>query len=113
MWRQAKSYLLIQPEKPPHYLGHNPLQQLSYTALYAVIIVQIITGFAVYGQFEPGAGWYPLTEVIRPLFGGIQVVRFVHHVLTWVVLMFVPIHVYLARQQRLDCRQPGSRPCPD
>lgn len=96
MWRQAWSYLTIRPEKAPHYLGHNPLQQLSYTALYAVIVVQIITGFALYGQYQPGAGWDLLTEQVRPLFGGIQVVRFVHHVLTWVIVVFVPIHVYLA-----------------
>lgn len=96
MWRQARSYLTIRPEEAPHYLGHNPLQQLSYTALYLVIIVQIITGFALYGQYQPGAGWDLLTEQVRPLFGGIQVVRFVHHVLTWVILTFVPIHVYLA-----------------
>ncbi|HEU4525231.1 MAG TPA: cytochrome b/b6 domain-containing protein, partial [Gemmatimonadales bacterium] len=31
-----------------------------------------------------------------PLFGGLQVVRFVHHVVTWAFLIFIPIHVYLA-----------------
>jgi Ni/Fe-hydrogenase 1 B-type cytochrome subunit len=96
MWRQFKSYATIRPDKAPHYLGHNPLQQLSYTVLYAVILVQIVTGFALYGQYQPGAGWYLVTEQMRPLFGGIQVVRFVHHVLTWMILVFVPIHVYLA-----------------
>ena len=25
-----------------------------------------------------------------------QIVRFVHHVCTWVFLIFIPIHVYLA-----------------
>ena len=30
------------------------------------------------------------------LFGGIQVVRFVHHVLTWVFPIFIPIHIHLA-----------------
>ena len=25
-----------------------------------------------------------------------DLVRFIHHVLTWVILIFVPIHVYLA-----------------
>src|SRR5574338_511871 len=34
LWKQVKYYLMIQPEKAPHYLGHNPLQQLSYTGLY-------------------------------------------------------------------------------
>ena len=96
LWKQVKYYLMIQPEKAPHYLGHNPLQQFSYTLLYLVIVVQILTGFAIYGQYQPEQGWYTVTGWIVPLFGGIQVVRFVHHILTWVILIFVPIHVYLA-----------------
>ncbi len=99
-WRhlgqQVKYYLMIQPEKAPHYLGHNPLQQLSYTLLYLVVVVQIVTGFALYGQYLPGGAWYTAAGWVAPLLGGLQVVRFVHHVLTWVILTFVPIHIYLA-----------------
>jgi Ni,Fe-hydrogenase I cytochrome b subunit len=28
--------------------------------------------------------------------GGLQIVRWIHHVLTWVFLIFIPLHVYLA-----------------
>jgi Ni,Fe-hydrogenase I cytochrome b subunit len=28
--------------------------------------------------------------------GGVPVVRFIHHLMTWVFLIFIPIHVYLA-----------------
>jgi Ni/Fe-hydrogenase b-type cytochrome subunit len=94
--RQVKFYLMIQPEKAPHYLGHNPLQQLSYTGLYAIALVQVLTGFALYGQADPGGTIYALTNWIGPLLGGFPVVRFVHHVLTWAFLIFIPIHVYLA-----------------
>ena len=31
-----------------------------------------------------------------PLLGGLQTVRFIHHVLTWVFVIFVPLHIYLA-----------------
>jgi Ni/Fe-hydrogenase b-type cytochrome subunit len=94
--RQVMYYLMIRPQRAPQYLGHNPLQQLSYTALYAVVLVQIVTGFALYGQSQPGGGWYTLAGWVVPLLGGLQVVRFVHHVLTWVFLVFAPIHIYLA-----------------
>jgi Ni,Fe-hydrogenase I cytochrome b subunit len=30
------------------------------------------------------------------LFGGMPVVRFIHHVCTWLFLTFIPIHIYLA-----------------
>lgn len=96
MWQQVKYYLLIQPEKAPQYLGHNPLQQLSYTGLYVIAIVQLTTGFAMYGQSRPGGFWYTLFGWVVPLLGGIQVVHFVHHVLTWAFVIFLPIHLYLA-----------------
>lgn len=94
--RMVKFYLMIQPEKAPRYLGHNPLQQLSYTAMYAVAAIAAATGFALYGQSNP-TGWiYAATNWIGPLFGGMPVVRFIHHVATWAFLIFIPIHVYLA-----------------
>ena len=96
LWTQVKCYLMIKPEQAPRYLGHNPLQQFSYTGLYLVVAIQIVTGFAIYGQYLPGGPWYTLVGWIVPPLGGIQVVRFVHHVLTWVFLIFVPIHIYLA-----------------
>jgi len=94
--KQVKFYLMIQPEKAPHYLGHNPLQQLSYTVLYGVAALQVITGFAMYGQSHPEGFWYNLFGWVVPLLGGIQIVHFVHHMLTWVFLIFFPIHLYLA-----------------
>ena len=49
---------MIQPEKAPHYLGHNPLQQLAYTGIYVVAALMVITGFAMYGQSNPGGLFY-------------------------------------------------------
>jgi Ni/Fe-hydrogenase 1 B-type cytochrome subunit len=104
--RQVKYYLLIHPEKAPHYLGHNPLQQLSYTGIYAVALLQVVTGFAMYGQADPGGFFFRAFGWIGPLFGGMPVVRFVHHVATWVFFMFIPIHVYLA--MRADLLERGG-----
>ena len=96
LWKQVKYYLMIQPEKAPKYLGHNPLQQLSYTALYGVAAVQVFTGFAMYGQANPGGFFYTMFGWVANLLGGIQEVHFVHHVFTWAFLIFLPIHLYLA-----------------
>lgn len=96
LFRQVKFYLMIRPEQAPHYLGHNPLQQLSYTGIYGAAAVMVVTGFALYGQSNPGGFFYTLTNWIVPLLGGLQIVRWVHHVFTWAFLIFIPIHVYLA-----------------
>lgn len=96
MYRQAKFYLMIRPERAPHYLGHNPMQQLSYTGIYLVAALMVITGFIMYGQSEPGGFFYSAFNWAVPLLGGLQTVRFLHHVLTWVFVIFVPLHIYLA-----------------
>jgi Ni/Fe-hydrogenase b-type cytochrome subunit len=92
---QVKHYLMLRHAEAPHYLGHNPLQQLSYTGVYLIVILQVITGFALYGLYNPGGFFYEAFAWVGPLLGGAQVVRFVHHIITWVFLIFIPIHVYL------------------
>ena len=94
--RMIKFYLMIKPEQAPRYLGHNPLQQLSYTAIYGLAGLMVVTGFAMYGQSNPGGLIYNLTNWIGAVFGGMPVVRFIHHVGTWLFLTFIPIHIYLA-----------------
>jgi Ni/Fe-hydrogenase b-type cytochrome subunit len=96
LFRMVKFYLMIRPERAPHYLGHNPLQQLSYTGVYLLGAVMVITGFALYGQSDPNGFFYAAFNWIGTLMGGMPVVRFIHHVLTWAFLIFIPIHVYLA-----------------
>jgi Ni/Fe-hydrogenase b-type cytochrome subunit len=96
LFHMVKFYLMIRPERAPHYLGHNPLQQLSYTGVYLLGAVMVITGFAMYGQSDPNGFFYAAFNWIGTLVGGMPVVRFIHHVLTWAFLIFIPIHVYLA-----------------
>lgn len=95
MWKQVKFYLMLEPH-PPAYLGHNPMQQLSYTGVYLVAAVMVVTGFAMYGQSNPAGFFYKAFNWVGVVMGGMPIVRFIHHVLTWVIIIFVPIHLYLA-----------------
>jgi Ni/Fe-hydrogenase 1 B-type cytochrome subunit len=96
LFRMIKYYAMVAPEKAPHYLGHNPLQQVSYTLIYAIVLIQIATGFAMYGLSNPGGTISALFGWVGPLLGGWQTVRFVHHLLTWVLVTFIPVHIYLS-----------------
>jgi Ni/Fe-hydrogenase 1 B-type cytochrome subunit len=96
LWRMIKFYLMIKPEEAPHYLGHNPLQQLSYTGIYGFGALMVVTGFALYGQSNPGGLFYDVFNWVNVVVGGAQITRFVHHAATWVFLTFIPIHIYLA-----------------
>ena len=64
LWKMLKYYFLVRQETMPHYLGHHPLQQLSYTAIYLVVIVQILTGFAMYGLSNPGGFFHMMLKYI-------------------------------------------------
>lgn len=94
--KMVKYYLFIQPKKGPHYLGHNPLQQIFYTLAYAVAGLLVVTGFIMFGEANPGGLIATFTLWLAPLFGGFQMVRVFHHVATWFFPLFVIAHVYLA-----------------
>ncbi len=64
--------------------------------MYVAAAITVITGFAMYGQSNPDGFFYLAFNWVNTLFGGQQIVRFVHHILAWVFLIFIPIHVYLA-----------------
>ena len=101
LFKQVKFYLMIHPERAPHYLGHNPLQQLSYTGIYAIAAFQVVTGFGLYGLANPGGAFATAFGWVGPLLGGWPLARFLHHIMTWVFAIFVPVHVYLAMRADL------------
>ena len=97
LFRQMKHYaMLYRHGDEPHYLGHNPLQQLSYTAIFVLAFIQVVTGFALYVQASPQTWGFQLMGWVIPGLGGLMTVRFIHHVATWGFLIFIPIHVYFA-----------------
>lgn len=91
----VKKYLFIDPQRAPHYMGHNPIQQFTYTAIYALALTQVLTGFYMYGLASPGGFFFTWFGWVGTGLGGAQVARFLHHILTWAWLIFLPLHVYL------------------
>ncbi len=99
-----RHYALLRPRaEGKHWLGHNPLQQMIYTLFYVLLILQIVSGFALYSLADPGGFFDRLLGWTRQLPGGIQGVRLFHHLATWVILTYIPVHVYLSiREDVLD-----------
>ncbi len=94
--KMIRYYLMVHPEQAPHYLGHNPLQQLAYTFTYLVALLLMITGFVLFGQAMPGTAVAHAFQWMAPIFGGMQMVRTIHHVAMWYFPVFVIVHIYLA-----------------
>jgi len=75
-------------------IGHNYLAAFSYFIMGLLFILQFSTGFAL---MEDTSNWWlpDMFAWIVPFFGGDIMVRYIHHIITWVFMAFVVIHVYL------------------
>jgi Ni/Fe-hydrogenase b-type cytochrome subunit len=92
--RVVQHYALIKPEGPL-YMAHNPLQQLTYAALYCACGLQMITGFALFGLYHQNNPIWALAATPCHWFG-IPNVRMFHTGMMFALWMFVIMHVYLA-----------------
>lgn len=95
---QIKYYLFM--GEHPHLKGvYNPLQFVAYIGLYAMVFVVCITGLVLYVHvYHEGLGG-ALYDYMRPLevmMGGLANVREIHHIAMWGILIFVPVHIYMA-----------------
>ncbi len=91
LFRQAGFYGFIRKEIPK-VLGHNQLAATAYLALFGLLLIETVTGFALDGLMgaEPGStgfGW--LRELV-----GAQQLRLIHHLCMWLILAIALFHVY-------------------
>jgi len=94
LFRQAWNYLRL--ERGDVHLGHNALAGLAYT-LFIVGFgwAQILTGFALYSESNPGGFWERLLGWVLPALGGSFPVHMWHHTFAWMFVFFTILHVYI------------------
>jgi len=75
-------------------VGHNYLASLSYVVLFLLALIQIFTGF---GLYAPTSGWWlpKLFAWVPYVLGDEMTTRFVHHMSSWLFIIFTLVHVYL------------------
>ncbi len=91
LFRQAGFYGFVRSEIPK-VLGHNQLAAAAYVALFALLLVETVTGFALDGLTgaQPGATAFAwLRELLGP-----QTLRLIHHLSMWFILAIAFFHVY-------------------
>jgi Ni/Fe-hydrogenase 1 B-type cytochrome subunit len=96
MFSQIKYYLFVQRESPL-WIGHNPLAQIAMFAMYVLgTIAIILTGLALYSeQYGWGSVWMNLFGWVNVMLGGSAMVRLVHHLTMYYLLIFAVIHMYM------------------
>lgn len=99
IWIQQIKYYLFMGKHPKLRGAYNPLQFAAYTLLYLMIFVISLTGLILYVHvYHEGMGGF-LYDYMRPIevmMGGLAMVREIHHIVMWGILIFTPIHIYLA-----------------
>lgn len=91
-------YYLFMKNKKPHYVGHNPLAQLSYLIVIGLgSIIMVLTGFRLYTEPQPESFFGQMFAWVPVLFGDASFsVRSWHHIVAWVFITFIVVHVYMA-----------------
>jgi Ni/Fe-hydrogenase 1 B-type cytochrome subunit len=76
-------------------MGHNALAGFSYLGFLAMCGFEGVTGFALYGESNPGGFWDRVFGWTAPLMGGSFRVHMWHHLFAWLMIVFVLFHVYI------------------
>lgn len=105
VWHEILWYAFLVKE-PRKYIGHNPLAVLSMHFVFVWgLLFMIVTGFALYGEGAGAGSWSHIlfSSWVLPLFGDSQSVHSWHHLVMWLMVCFVLIHVYVAvREDKLS-----------
>lgn len=105
VWHELRWYAFL-AKAPRHYIGHNPLAILAmHFAFVWGALFMIATGLALYGEGEGQGSWQfaLFSSWVLALFGDSQTVHTWHHLVMWLMVCFVLIHVYVAvREEKLS-----------
>ena len=96
-WIRQIGYYLLLCKRPKLRGAYNPLQFVSYFVFYLLSIALIITGLILYVHvYHEGLGGflYEPMRAIEVMLGGLALVRELHHMLMWAVLLFIVVHLY-------------------
>jgi Ni/Fe-hydrogenase 1 B-type cytochrome subunit len=95
---QIKFYLLISEYPEKKYL-YGPMQALTYMGCWFMVVVIIVTGLIMMGAGYHAGLTSIASFVLKPienLLGGLAMVRYIHHVFTWLFILFIVVHIYMA-----------------
>jgi Ni/Fe-hydrogenase 1 B-type cytochrome subunit len=93
MLEVMKFYGFMRPE-PVSKIGHNQMAALSYVGIYALMLVEVVTGLVMYQRLLDNAflralvGWVPRLINLGDL-------RLIHFFLMYVFFAFAVFHVHL------------------
>ena len=97
--KQLKFYALVSKEPAEHKYLYGPMQSLAYGGLMVMILFIVLTGVILMGAGYHAGLTGLIYKIVKPfenLVGGLAMVRWIHHILTWSFILFVVVHIYMA-----------------
>lgn len=93
-----KHDILLLPNKNPKpsdvSIGHNKMATLTYLVWFVLGVVMVFTGFTLLS--DTSEWWLPgMFAWVSAALGGDFNVRMVHHVVMWLIILIMIIHIYL------------------
>lgn len=79
----------------PHSPGHTGLAGVTYFCIMLLFLLEILTGFALYSQSHTGGIWTLLGGWLLSIMSS-GMIRFIHHIIMWLIAVFVIFHVYIS-----------------
>lgn len=99
IWIAQIKYYVLFSEHPRLKGTYNPLQFVAYLGFYIMLVLICLTGLILYvHNYHEGLGGllYEPMRYFELMFGGLANVRAIHHIVTWGIVIFVCVHVYMA-----------------
>lgn len=94
--KQLKYYLMLGPYERQGAYG--PLQHVSYIFLMLVLVVQVLTGLILHASnYHDGLGGV-MGSLLGPMtvwLGGLTGVSNIHYIAMWILIIFIPVHLYM------------------
>jgi Ni/Fe-hydrogenase 1 B-type cytochrome subunit len=87
-------YMFLKDRHKPFL--RNPLARGSYVAVYFMILIEAVTGFAMYYMINPNGWGAKIFGWFNHLFVDEYVVHLIHHYVAWAIILFAIVHVYMA-----------------
>lgn len=97
-------YLFLRRQHRPYL--RNSLARVSYVALYIMLLLEILTGLAMYVMINPGSWAARIFGLLNRLLVNEYRVHLWHHYVAWFIVIFVIGHVYMAT--RADWMEKGG-----
>ncbi|MCP4716412.1 MAG: Ni/Fe-hydrogenase, b-type cytochrome subunit [Deltaproteobacteria bacterium] len=97
--QQMKFYALLTRKPHEHRFLYGPLQSVAYGGQMIMLLIIVLTGIILTGACYHAGVTAMAYEALKPLenmMGGLAGVRYIHHIFTWLFILFFAVHLYMA-----------------